>query len=150
MSERALTSCASVRRRTGRRSSLQRSLAAAVTQGAIPETIVLLEHPPTVTVGRRTGDEELHVLLGADVDVLTTDRGGKSTYHAPGQLVCYPILDLKRHGRDVKRYRRDLEEAVIGTLAAFDLAGTASRGSPAWAHGPAAEDRVDRRPHIPL
>ena len=107
---------------------LQRSLAAAVTQGAIPETIVLLEHPPTVTVGRRTSDEELHLPSEADVDVLTTDRGGKSTYHAPGQLVCYPILDLNRHGRDVKRYCRDLEEAVIQTLAAFDLAGTRIEG----------------------
>ena len=86
---------------------LQRSLAAAVTQGAIPETIVLLEHPPTVTVGRRDGRRGAPCPSEADVDVLTTDRGGKSTYHAPGQLVCYPILDLNRHGRDVKRYCRD-------------------------------------------
>ena len=90
---------------------LQRSLAAAVTQGAIPDTVVLLEHPPTVTLGRRTDDEELHLPEGADVEVVETDRGGKSTYHAPGQLVCYPILDLNRHGRDVKRYCRDLEES---------------------------------------
>ena len=67
---------------------------------------------------------ELHVPPDADVEVVETDRGGKSTYHGPGQLVCYPILDLNRHGRDVKKYCRDLEEAVIRTLAAFDLAGT--------------------------
>ena len=65
---------------------------------------------------------------GADVEVVETDRGGKSTYHAPGQLVCYPILDLKRHGQDVKRYCRDLEEALVKTLAAFALEGQRIEG----------------------
>src|SRR3954470_18452145 len=97
---------------------LQRSLAGAVSQGAIPDTILFLEHPPVVTLGRRTDeDAELHVPESAEVEIVETDRGGKSTYHAPGQLVCYPILDLKRHGRDVKQYVRNLEEALIGTLA---------------------------------
>ncbi len=100
---------------------LQRSLAGAVTQGAIPDTVILLEHPPTVTLGRRTDDGELHLPAGAGVEVVETDRGGKSTYHAPGQLVCYPILDLDRHGRDVRKYCRDLEETVIVTLAGFGL-----------------------------
>ena len=103
---------------------LQRSLAAAVSQGAVPDVIVLVEHPPTVTLGRRTADEELHLPAGADVEVVATNRGGRSTYHAPGQLVCYPILDLNRHGRDVRKYCRDLEEAVIRTLAGLGLAGT--------------------------
>ena len=103
---------------------LQRSLAAAVAQGAIPDTVVLLEHPPTVTLGRRTDEGEVHVPTGADVEVVETDRGGKSTYHGPGQLVCYPILDLNRHGKDVKRYCRDLEEAIIRTLAAFGVEAT--------------------------
>jgi lipoyl(octanoyl) transferase len=103
---------------------LQRSLAAAVTQGAIPETVLLLEHPPVITLGRRTeGARELHVPEGAEVEVVETDRGGKSTYHGPGQLVCYPILDLNRHGRDVKKYCRDLEEALVQTLDAFGLVG---------------------------
>src|SRR5205809_3469149 len=103
---------------------LQRSLAGAVSQGAIPDTIVLLEHPSVVTLGRRTDETaELHVPEGAEVEVVETDRGGKSTFHGPGQLVCYPILDLNRHGRDVKKYVRELEEALIRTLAAFDLAG---------------------------
>ncbi len=102
---------------------LQRSLAAGVQQGAIPDTVVLLEHPPVITVGRRTDDGELHLPAAAEVDVVETDRGGKSTYHAPGQLVCYPILDLNRHGRDVKRYVRDLEGAVIRTLAAHGIDG---------------------------
>ena len=102
---------------------LQRSLAGAVSQGAIPDTVILLEHPSVITFGRRTGDQELHVPEGADVDLVETDRGGKSTYHGPGQLVCYPILNLKRHGRDVKRYVRDLEGALAKTLEAFSLEG---------------------------
>ena len=108
--------------------NLQRSLAAAVSQGAMPEAVVLLEHPPVVTLGRRTGADELHVPQAAEVEVVETDRGGRSTYHGPGQLVCYPILDLRRHGKDVKRYCRDLEEAVIRTLAAFGLRGTRREG----------------------
>jgi lipoyl(octanoyl) transferase len=100
---------------------LQRALAGDVLAGNRPDTVILLEHPPVVTVGRRTGEGELHLPAGADVDVVETDRGGKSTYHGPGQLVCYPILDLNRHGRDVRRYCRDLEEAVIRTVAAFGL-----------------------------
>jgi lipoyl(octanoyl) transferase len=100
---------------------LQRSLAGAVSQGAIPDTVIFLEHPPVVTLGRRTDTKELHVPEGAAVDVVETDRGGKSTYHGPGQLVCYPILDLKRHGKDVKKYVRDLEEALIRTLAPLGI-----------------------------
>jgi lipoyl(octanoyl) transferase len=103
---------------------LQRSLAAEVLEGTRPDTVVLLEHPPVVTVGRRTAEGELHLPDGADVEVVETDRGGKSTYHGPGQLVCYPILDLNRHGRDVRRYCRDLEESVIRALRSFGLAGT--------------------------
>ena len=104
--------------------ALQRSLAGAVSQGAIPGTVVFLEHPPVVTVGRRTEiDHELHIPDEAAVEIAETDRGGKSTFHGPGQLVCYPILDLRNHGKDVKRYVRDLEEAIVHTLAAFELDG---------------------------
>ena len=109
--------------------ALQRSLAGAVSQGAIPETVVFLEHPPVITVGRRTeADRELHVPEGAEVEIAETDRGGKSTFHGPGQLVCYPILDLGNHGKDVKRYVRDLEEALIRTLAAFEITGERIEG----------------------
>src|SRR5215217_5721897 len=94
----------------------------------MPETVILLEHPPVITLGRRAESQELHVPAGADVDVVETDRGGKSTYHAPGQLVCYPVLDLTRHGQDVKRYCRDLEEALIRTLGAFGLDATRLEG----------------------
>jgi lipoyl(octanoyl) transferase len=70
----------------------------------------------------------LHVPEGAEVDVVETNRGGKSTFHGPGQLVCYPILDLKRHGRDVKEYVRKLEHALIDTLAALGVEGTRLEG----------------------
>ena len=107
---------------------LQRSLAAAVSQGAMPETIMLLEHTPVVTLGRRADESELHIPADAEVDVVETNRGGKSTYHGPGQLVCYPILDLTRHGTDVKRYCRDLEEALIRTLAPLGVAAIRIEG----------------------
>src|SRR3954466_3084169 len=103
---------------------LQRSLAAAVSQGAIPDTVVFLEHPPVVTLGRRTDERQLHVPDGAAVEVVETNPGGKSTYHAPGQLVCYPILDLRRHGKKVKKYVGALEEALIRTLAPLGVEAT--------------------------
>jgi lipoyl(octanoyl) transferase len=103
---------------------LQRSVAAAVSQAAVPDTVLLLEHPPVITLGRRTQEGELHVPSDAEVEIVETDRGGKSTYHGPGQLVCYPIFDLNRHGLDVKKYCRDLEEALIRTLAAVGVEAT--------------------------
>jgi lipoyl(octanoyl) transferase len=107
---------------------LQRSVAAAVSQGAVPDTVLLLEHPPVITLGRRTEEGELHVPPDAEVEIVETDRGGKSTYHGPGQLVCYPILDLTRHGEDVKKYCRDLEEALIRTLGAVGVDATRIEG----------------------
>jgi lipoyl(octanoyl) transferase len=103
---------------------LQRSLAARVGAGELLDTVLLLEHSPVITLGRRTGDGEVHVPAKAEVEVVETDRGGKSTYHGPGQLVCYPIFDLTRHGQDVKRYCRDLEEALIRTLAPLGVEAT--------------------------
>src|SRR5205085_858939 len=108
---------------------LQRSLVEAVVRHKRRETIVLLEHPPVITTGRRTElEKELHIPGDAAVELAETDRGGKSTYHAPGQLVCYPILDLRLHGKDVKRYVRDLERAVVEALAPFDLEATTIEG----------------------
>jgi len=107
--------------------ALQRSIAAEVKEGAA-DTVLLLEHEPVITLGRRTTDDELHLPEGVDVDVVETDRGGKSTYHGPGQLVCYPILDLNRHGRDLRKYVRDLEQAIIVTLERFELAGRRLEG----------------------
>ena len=108
--------------------ALQRSVAEAVSGGALPDTILLLEHPPVVTLGRRTDDGELHIPAAAEVELVETNRGGRSTFHGPGQLVCYPILDLRRHGQDVKRYCRDLEEALIRTLAELEVEGRRIEG----------------------
>jgi len=102
---------------------LQQTLADDVATGALPDTVLLLEHPPVVTLGRRTDPGELHIPPEAAVEIVETDRGGKSTYHGPGQLVCYPIFDLTRHGQDVKKYCRDLEEALIDTLKSCGLEG---------------------------
>jgi lipoyl(octanoyl) transferase len=128
---------------------LQRSLAAAVSQGAVPDVVMLLEHPPVITLGRRTEVGELHVPDGAEVEIVETDRGGKSTYHGPGQLVCYPILDLTRHGQDVKRYCRDLEEALIRTLAAVGVEATRIEGlTGIWVDGPIPQKIASIGVHI--
>ncbi len=109
--------------------ALQRALAEEVKLGIRPDTVILLEHEPVVTLGRRTDEAaELHLPVDVDVEVVETNRGGKSTYHGPGQLVCYPILDLNRHGRDLRRYVRDLERAIVRTVARFGLEATTYDG----------------------
>jgi lipoyl(octanoyl) transferase len=116
---------------------LQRSLGRQVLAGEIPDTVMLLEHPPVITLGRRAEAGELHVPEGTVVEIVETDRGGKSTYHGPGQLVCYPILDLTRHGQDVKRYCRDLEEALLLTLHACGVKAERIDGlTGIWVHPP--------------
>jgi lipoate-protein ligase B len=109
---------------------LQLELSAARSQHAIPDTIVLCEHLPTLTLGRASdaeaelpGGEEAYRALGWDV--VRADRGGRSTWHGPGQLVCYPILDLRDHGKDLRRYAHDLEQVVIGALEALGVEAVA-------------------------
>ena len=109
--------------------ALQRALADSVKEGLVPDTVVLLEHEPVITLGRRTDESaEVHLPEGIEVEIVETNRGGKSTFHGPGQLVCYPILDLKRHGHDLKRYVRDLERAIIGTVSRFGLEAAVFEG----------------------
>ena len=96
-------------------------------RGEIPDTLLLLEHPPTITLGRRTQDNDLladeAALKESGFAVERVDRGGEITYHGPGQLVGYPVLDLRQHGSDLHKYLRDLEEALIQTVAVFGLEG---------------------------
>lgn len=105
--------------------ALQRETAAAVRAGTSPETIFLLEHPPVITMGRRATGE--HVLLSAEalaargVELVETDRGGDVTYHGPGQVVGYPILDLRRRGLGPHTYLRFLEGVLIGVLAGYGI-----------------------------
>jgi lipoate-protein ligase B len=83
------------------------------------DTLLLLEHPPVFTLGR--GGDERHVLNPRQVPVYRVGRGGDVTFHGPGQLVGYPIIELTRHGRDVHAYLRALEEVLIATLSVWNL-----------------------------
>lgn len=94
--------------------------------GEIGDTLVLTEHESVVTYGRKSGADDLSSLA---VPVVEVERGGEATYHGPGQLVAYPIIELPEGRRDLHRYLRDLEEAVIGVLAEFDIEG---RREPDW------------------
>lgn len=106
---------------------LQRLLVADIAAGDAPETVLFLEHPHTYTIGRRGGREHLLAsaaeLRSRDAVVIGTDRGGDITYHGPGQLVGYPLLNVRRMGNDVHRYLRTLEEALIGALSDYQLHG---------------------------
>jgi lipoyl(octanoyl) transferase len=104
--------------------ALQEHLAAAVATGAVDGTLLLLEHPPVYTIG--SGGSESN-LLDPSVKAVRVNRGGDVTYHGPGQLVGYPIIDLSRRGRDLHRYLRFLEELLIRTVAEFGI--TAQRVS---------------------
>lgn len=100
---------------------VQRQLVQQRHRGTIPDTLLLLEHlPPVITLGRATQQEHLLVtweqLQNLGIQLVEIDRGGDITYHGPGQLVGYPILDLREHGRDVHLYLRWLEEVIIRAL----------------------------------
>lgn len=104
----------------------QQTLVAQRIAAEIPDSLVLLEHPPVFTLGR--GGDERYLLDPGQVPVHRVGRGGEVTFHGPGQLVGYPILDLKRHGKDVHRYLRLLEDVLIATLAAWNIAATRRDG----------------------
>ena len=111
---------------------LQKQLQQDLIAGNIPEQLLLCEHNPTITVGRSGKIENLLVdratLIERGVDFFAVERGGDVTYHGPGQLVCYPILDLNRHRRDVHWYMRSLEEVIIRVLAHYGVQGHRSLG----------------------
>ena len=107
---------------------LQRSIARDRISGAISQDVLLLlEHPPVVTLGRSSKEKHLvaspEFLQSHGVELFEVERGGDVTYHGPGQLVGYPVVDLKRHRQDLHWYLRKLEEVLINTLADFGIPG---------------------------
>src|ERR1051326_8585886 len=110
----------------GKALELQRQLVADRKQGLIGDQLLLLEHPHVITLGRNGHMENLlagdQVLDRAGISFYPTDRGGDVTYHGPGQLVGYPILDLRDWKRDVGAYVRAIEQVIIGLLADYGIA----------------------------
>jgi lipoyl(octanoyl) transferase len=107
---------------------LQRSIARDRISGAISQDVLLLvEHPPVVTLGRSSKEKHLtaspEFLHSHGVELFEVERGGDVTFHGPGQLVGYPIVDLKRHRQDLHWYLRRIEEALINTLADYEIPG---------------------------
>jgi lipoic acid synthetase len=110
----------------------QRQRAAAVAAGAAPEVLLLVEHPPVYTLGRRADPAHLlqpeAALRAAGAEVHWIDRGGDVTWHGPGQLVGYPILDLSRRGRDLHAYVATLEDVLIDVAGAYGVQATRRPG----------------------
>lgn len=111
---------------------LQAELVVARRAGDIPDTLLLLEHPHVITLG--SGSRQEHVLADTaeraarGIELFETGRGGDVTYHGPGQLVAYPVLDLKPDRQDLHRYLRDLESMLIRVAGAFTVGAVRSEG----------------------
>ena len=121
------------RRRYAEVLELQRPVARARISGAVDQDVLLLvEHEPVVTLGRSSKEGHLvaspALLQARGVELFEVERGGDVTFHGPGQLVGYPIVDLKRHRKDLHWYLRQVEEALIRGLAPFGIQGTRNEG----------------------
>lgn len=120
--------------------ALQESLVAKRSQGKMCDTLILLEHPPVVTLTRAKAAGNIIVplekLKNEGIALHKTNRGGDITYHGPGQLVGYPILDLNDHGKDLHRYVHTIEEMLIKVLKDYGVEGHRERGYPGvWVKG---------------
>lgn len=113
---------------------------AAIRRGEAPETVWLLEHPPVYTAGTSAREDEL---LDPRFPVYRTGRGGRFTYHGPGQRVAYVMLDLARRGRDVRGFVHRLEQWLIDTLAVFGVRGERREGRVGiWVESPKGEAKI--------
>jgi lipoyl(octanoyl) transferase len=128
---------------------LQRTLVEDRREGRVGDTLLLLEHPPVITLGAKTRGRRDHLvatpeqLAAAGVAVYETGRGGDITYHGPGQLIGYPIFDLRPDRCDVHRYVRDLEDVLIRAVAAFGVAARRVPGlTGAWAGPTGREEKI--------
>lgn len=101
--------------------TLQRSLREARSSGAMEDLLLVVQHDPVITAGYRTEYADIAHACTRSIPVVATERGGKATYHGPGQIVVYPIVDLRQHGQDVRAFVRGLEQALIQTLHAFSV-----------------------------
>lgn len=118
---------------------IQKQLVEQRKAGEIPDQLLLLEHPPVITLGVKTRNNRSNIvaapstLVAEGVEVYESGRGGDVTYHGPGQLVGYPIIDLKPDRCDVHRYVRDIEEVMIRTAASFGIEASRLAGlTGAW------------------
>jgi lipoyl(octanoyl) transferase len=124
---------------------LQRAAARGRIDGSVPQDLLLLvEHDPVVTMGRTAKRQHLtasgEYLAARGVQLFEVERGGDVTYHGPGQLVGYPIVDLKRHKQDLHWYLRQVEAALIGAIAERGLGGERAAGyTGVWTRGPVGE-----------
>lgn len=111
---------------------IQRQMVQERRNGQCEDSIILLEHDPVFTIGRAGSRNNIIVpdtkLKTEAVNVFEVDRGGDITYHGPGQLVAYPIMDLTLHGRDLHLYVRQLEEVIIRTIALYGIEGWREQG----------------------
>jgi len=119
---------------------LQRRLHHQRVEGKIPDLLLLLEHPPTITIGRSGSLDNVLIsskqMVQAGIPLFFIDRGGDVTYHGLGQLVGYPILDLREQGGDLHLYVRNLEEVMIRTLRDFSIGADSDAGHPGvWVMG---------------
>lgn len=128
---------------------LQRELVEDRKAERIPDTLLLLEHPHVITLGIKLADARTHIVASAGrlaelgVDVHETGRGGDVTYHGPGQVVGYPIVDLKPDRRDVHKYVRDLEEVMIRTCASTGVTARRFDGfSGTWVDTPRGLEKI--------
>jgi lipoyl(octanoyl) transferase len=133
----------------------QRWLRDAREDGSIPDALLLLEHPPTYTRGRRSTPEELPMAAEwyemQGIAVHDTDRGGRVTYHGPGQLVAYPIVDLGAYGDDVHEYVRRLEQVAISALGEHGVAAQTIEGlTGVWTEGAPPGGAVPRAESVQI